>query len=263
MLRLAVFCSTAVVTQAATILSESFESLVLQPFQSASTLGDGDGTDWTSSLPPGWAMTFSGPVGDPVEFRGWRVIDVDSWIATQFNQDRNTWTAGGVGSRGQVLVADPDAYDDETNVDTALYNTSITTPPIDLSLLFPNSVSIAFDSFWRTEPTQIGTLDVSFDGGVTYTTLLEYDGNVMVDEFIDARPVFNLNNPDSGTLLFRFSLNEASNDWWWAIDDVEISAERKPTTPVPDGAVSLAAPFALLCGLQFLRNRRVDRSSGI
>ena len=215
-------------TFAATLVSENFEGLALEAFQSPTESG-GDGTDWTASLPTGWAMSYSGPVGDPIEFQGWRVLDVDSWIATEGNQDRNLWSRASIGGRDSVLVADADAYDDGTEIDTGLFNTYITTPAIDLTGIVPNSAVIEFDSFWRNEVTQIGTLDVSFDGGMTYANLLTYDSSLLPDgQVIDERPNFALSNPGSGTLQFRFGLSEASNDWWWAIDDVLITADLVP-----------------------------------
>ncbi len=236
--------------QAAVLVSENFESLALQPFQSP-TEGGGDGTDWTPSLPAGWNMVFSGPVGDPVEWQGWRAVDVDSWIATEGNQERATWSRALIGGHDTALVADPDAYDDGTEVDTGLFNTWITTPVINLGVIAANSVTIEFDSFWRNEVTQIGTLEVSFDGGGNYVTLLTYDPNFFGDgQVIDERPLLNVNNPGgSGDLVFRFGLTNASNDWWWAIDDVVISG-----TVIPEPGSCILAGTALLAGLS--RRRR-------
>ncbi|MBL9127510.1 MAG: hypothetical protein JNL97_07685, partial [Verrucomicrobiales bacterium] len=146
------------------LLNTDFEGLSLKAFVSTTEVGKGDGTDWTDALPGGWSMKYDGPVGDPVEFRGWRVMDVDSWIATEGNQDRGTWTRGGVGSRGSVLVADGDAYDDGTNIDTAQYDTFATTPAVSLDGIAPGSVTLSLDSFWRNETTQMGRVQVSFDG---------------------------------------------------------------------------------------------------
>jgi len=237
---------------AAVLVSENFESLSLQPFQSASETG-GDGTDWTPALPAGWNMTFSGPPGDPVEFQGWRAMDVDSWIATEGNQERATWSRALIGAHDTVLVADPDAYDDITNVDTGLFNTWITTPAVDLSTVVASSVTIAFDSFWRNEVTQVGTLEVSFNGGGSYSTLLTYDPNLFADgQVVDERPLLNVGNPASGQMIFRFGLTNASNDWWWAIDDVVISG-----TVIPEPATGALA--ALLCSAGLARRRRSPR----
>jgi hypothetical protein len=220
-------------------LTENFQNVgALKPYQSPSE-SNGDGTDWTDQLPANWAGSFPSPEGNPIEFRGWRVHDVDSWIATEGNQDRNVWTRGGVGSHGQVLVADPDAYDDGTDIDTGNFDAFVTTPPINLATVTPNSVSIAFDSFWKNEVTQIGTLEVSFDGGTTYANILKYDSALLGnDEIIDKREQISVNNPAAGNLVFRFGLVDGSNDWWWAIDNVSI-----------DGTLVPEPSSALLCGI--------------
>lgn len=235
------FSGTAVSLLGDVLISENFEGLTMSPFQSPTETG-GDGTDWTSGLPAGWSMSFSGPVGNPVEFQGWHVMDVDSWIATEGNQERATWSRGGVGTRNSALVADPDAYDDGTNIDDAQFNTWVTTPSLDLGLLVPGSARIAFDSFWRNEVTQIGKLDVSYDGGGTYQTILTYDSNALADGLvIDERIDLAVDNPATGSLIFRFGLTDGSNDWWWAVDNVAVSASviPEPTTTAL-GALGLA-----------------------
>lgn len=163
------------------LVSTDFEGLALKPFVSATEAGKGDGTDWTDALPSGWSVRYSGPVGDPVEFRGWRVMDVDSWIATEGNQNRANWTRGGVGAHGSVLVADGDAYDDGTDIDTGKFNTYAETQAVSLEGLAPGSVSISFDSFWRNEATQMGRVGISFDGGNTFETLKTYDSAALAD----------------------------------------------------------------------------------
>ncbi len=239
--------SAAAPARAAVLVSENFESLTLQPFQSGTESG-GDGTDWTPTLPAGWNMIFTGPVGDPIEWQGWRAVDVDSWIATEGDQGRSAWSRALIGQRDTALVADPDAYDDGTNIDTGLFNTSITTPVINLSTIVANSISIEFDSFWQNEETQMGLLDVSFDGGSNYTNLLTYDSAVLApDQVIDERPLINVNNPGSGSLVFRFSMTNGSNDWWWAIDDVVINGT---VVPEPGGPSLTAAAAILVCSVR-------------
>lgn len=233
------------------LFSTDFEGLTLEAFSSPTETGKGDGTDWTSSLPAGWSMSYSGPLGNPVEFQGWRVMDVDSWIATEGNQDRATWTRGGVGSRGSVLVADGDAYDDGTNIDTGLYNTFALTPAVDLAGIVPGSVRIALDSFWRNEVTQKGRVEVSYDGGNTFETLKFYDSAALGDGVVvDERLDLAVNNPGSGTMVFRLSYTEASNDWWWAVDNVAVTGSVVPEpSTIALGALGVAA-------LAWVRRRR-------
>ena len=232
-LTLALMIGASAAATADTLVSTGFEGLTLNPFSSATELGKGDGTDWTDALPAGWSMRYDGPIGNPVEFRGWRVMDVDSWIATEGNQDRATWTRGGVGARGSVLVEDGDAYDDGTNIDTALFNTYAQTPSVSLDGVLPGSVGISFDSFWRNEATQMGRLQVSYDGGASFETIKTYDSALLPDgQVIDEHVEMTVNNPGTGTMVFQFAYTDASNDWWWAIDNVEVTAVAVPEPSV-------------------------------
>jgi MYXO-CTERM domain-containing protein len=233
---------------AAVLLQENFDGLALGPFVSPTETG-GDGTDWTSTAPAGWVRDNSTtPVGNPVEFLGWNFMAKDAWIATEGNQARDQFALGS----GTVMVTDPDAYDDGTNIDTGLFNAFISIAPVSLLGIQANSVTLEFDSSFRAEATQIAMVEVSYNGGANYTNLMTLDGTLLeAVEFqhINERRSFNLSNPGSGSMLVRFSMTQGSNDWWWAVDNVSISG-----TPVPEptgAALSLAA----LTGLAFRRRR--------
>jgi hypothetical protein len=150
------------------------------------------------------------------------------------------------------LLVDPDAYDDGTNVDTGLFDATITTPPINLSTIVPGTVAIAFDSFFRNEDTSDLLLDVSFNGGASYTNLLTYDSATLADGArFDERLSFPVSNPASGSLVFRFSLQDGSNDWWWALDDVEITGQ-----PIPEPTTIGLAGVVVATLLSISRRRR-------
>lgn len=227
-------------SRAATLLFENFESLPLNPYISGTESG-GDGTDWTNIPPAGWVRDQgTTPVGNPVEFYGWTFHDRNSWTNTEGDQDRSQWIEGS----GTVMVADPDAYDDGTNVDDMLYNVSILTPVIPLAGVVPGTVRIAFDSTFKAEPTEIATLDVTFDG-TTFTNLLTYDGNTLpLDNLFNDPISLPVSNPASGNMRFRFSMNNASNDWWWAVDNVNITGTL---VPEPSSTLLLLLPLAGLC----------------
>lgn len=233
---------------AGTFLTETFEGLALGAYVSPTESG-GSGADWTAAGPSGWVRDNSTtPVGSPEEFYGWNFHNKDSWIATEGDQDRSLFTLGS----GIVLLADPDAYDDGTDIDTALFNAYITTPVFSLAGVGADSVNISFDSSFRAEPTQIGLLDVSFDGGATFSNLLTLDGNTIPDEErINEHLSFDVSNPDSGDLVFRFGLVEGSNDWWWAVDNVSITGDTG-AIPEPSSVLLLALGGATV----FLRRRR-------
>ncbi len=52
---------------------------------------------------------------------------------------------------------------------------------------------------------------------------------------------FPLNNPAGAAIaVLRFRLSDAGNDWWWAIDNIEVRIERDPPGPAV-GAVVVAS----------------------
>lgn len=238
-----VLALTGAQVRAAILFAEDFESLLLGPYVSP-TESNGDGTDWTDVSPTGWVRDQgSTPVGSPVEFYGWTFHDRQSWTNTEGDQLRSAWVEG----VGTVMVADPDAYDDGTNVDESLYNVNIRTPAISLAGVTANSVNVAFDSSFRAEAPEIATLDVTFDG-TNFTNLLTYDGNTLPDGDLFNAPIsIAVNNPGSGTMQFRFGMNNASNDWWWAVDNIVVTS----TVPEPSVALLLLGSLAGVCQRRF------------
>lgn len=188
---------------------------------------EGEGTDWSDQVPFGWAKENPAPhpEGGQPEFDGWIPMDKNWWINQQGNQERTDFELG----QGVVAVADPDAYDDfdiDIDVDGGLFHALFTTPEIDLTGVAAGSAVLNFDSSFRAEPTQIAVAEVSFDGGATWEEILRYDGAVETDRAHTNEALsFPLNNPAGGTMLARWSLLQASNDWWWAIDNVVVTAD--------------------------------------
>ena len=206
-----------------TLLSENFEGLTLKD-ASSPTEAAGVGV-WTDQAPAGWTRDNSTtPIGNPVEFQGWTFMNKDYWISTAGDQERSKFTTGS----GVVAVADPDEYDDGTNIDEGNFDVFLVTPPISLAGIAPNTVNVQFDSNFRVEVTQIGKLDVSFDG-VNFTDLKVYDSNLLADgETINELVSVNANNPTGGSMWLRWGLVDGSNDWWWAVDNISVTARQVP-----------------------------------
>ncbi len=240
-LSLLLLAGTVSRSRAAVLFSENFESRVLGPYTSPSE-GGGDGTDWTNVAPAGWVRDQgSTPLGGPIEFYGFTFHDKNSWIATEQDQNRSSWTGG----QGVVMVADPDAYDDgEADIGGGLFNVTITTPAISLLNVSANSVILSFDSTFRVEGNQTAAVDVSFNGGA-YTNLLTYNSALLTNgDTINALNSLPVNNGTSGTMQFRFSLTNAENNWWFAVDNIVVTG-----TVVPEPSAGLLAllPAGGLC----------------
>ena len=203
------------------VFSEDFDSLELGPFVSDSESG-GDGTDWTAAGPEGWSMTQAddhGPTAggdDVVEFDGWTFLDPVSWNATA-GQDRGQFAKG----TGVVAVGDSDEYDDKAD---AKFNASLSTPAISIVGYDPGSLILKYDSSWRQEPQQ-GKVLVSYDGGEPVTLLeLTPDTPTGYNDTVTLR----LNNPEGAQTVTVSWDHQGHNNWWWAIDNIEITGELQP-----------------------------------
>jgi hypothetical protein len=235
--------------RAAQLFAENFEGLALRPFVSG-TESDGDGTDWTDAAPAGWSRNNGTTPGfGPREFFGFTFMDWSSWIATEMNQERVMFTRG----VGAVMVADGDAYCDIAELPADSFNVLMTTPPIPLTNVRPGTAVLHFDSSFRPRDRMTATVEVSFDAGSDFDTLLTMtsantvggdDSLGRVDEGIS----LPLNNPAGVTdMLIRFGLRNADNDWWWAIDNIDVQGEAVPE-PSSAGVILLGMAGLVMSG---------------
>lgn len=210
-----------------TIFREDWESAAdrLQPFESTSESG-GDGTDWTPVLPDGWTMQTTTPSGGPVEFHGWTLLDVNSWVKTAGDQGRSEFLRG----NGVVVVADPDEYDDLNSASTPLkFNATLNSPTIDISGADADSLRLAFDSSWMPEGSQEVRITVSYDGGPAQEVMRWTSGRgdqTYHDVALNEHVVLDLDNPEGATsMTLSFSMPQAGNNWFWAIDNIEVQKQ--------------------------------------
>ncbi|MEI8213159.1 MAG: Ig-like domain-containing protein, partial [Planctomycetota bacterium] len=223
---------SATQTPGGIVLEQNFDFKPLKPFI---TFGGGDGTDWTEAPPVGWTQDNTPlPTGGATEYRGWTILDKNSWINSQGGQSRDLFTLG----KGSVAVGDPDAFDDVKPVGGP-FKGYLVSKPINLDGVAADSVKLDFDSSFRPEFSQVGTLEVSFNGGTTWKKLLELNPTNTDNDApfpkkninehlttggktggnVDILPV---GNPSSGTMTFRW-YTEGGNTWWWALDNIVVS----------------------------------------
>ena len=235
---------------------EDFEFVELGPNLEEDRLPEnlrGDLTSvWTEEPPEGWEIDDSGVPGSGdeandgvTEWAGWSFANKDWWTAVAGDQRRSEFDSG----EGNVLIADPDEWDDQPHLDSeenGWFQTTIDTPEISLEGV-EGEIEIEFDSGWRPEFDsnfrQSGRLVATFDDG-TEAELFEWrsaDGNV-TEEFLggsdelantfangdkinDEDLTFSVEVPDgAASVSFQFEMFDAGNDWWWAIDNVRVLA---------------------------------------
>lgn len=204
-----------------TLFEEDWESAPLEPFVNED---GGDGTDWSATLPAGWTTVNETPPGGIDEFFGWTLLDFNAWVATAGDQQRSQYT----NAIGTIVVADPDEYDDgATDIDPDLFAAELISPAIDLSQNASSEVTISFDSSWRYEDLQEAIFSVSFDGGAkeqVFRWASDQADPDFKDDATNERVSVTVATPDDATQMqLHFDMPVAGNDWWWAVDNIEVT----------------------------------------
>jgi hypothetical protein len=257
-----------------TIWSENFDAVPLGPSvnERQSTVGakvtaandDPDTSprpnSFTHAPPAGWTTdnvtNMAGtPALDPVsdnnvgsfDLEAWSFVDADFWTFVD-GQGRGDFTR----ADGKFAVADGDEWDDIGDPDgggsTYQLDVLMKTPVIDLQGN-TESLNLTFDSSWRREDGQFARITADFGNGPVEVLLWtstddanRHDDNT--NEFV----VVTTDIPAGATTVqYEFQYSGA-DDWWWAIDNVSVTAIPEPTSLV------LAALGAV--GLGFAGRRR-------
>ena len=252
-----------------TVWSEDFESVPLGPSVNERGLPGGHLTAvetapntnavpnaFTHTAPAGWSVDNSGGlpgIGDPnqgvQEWEGWSFTKPEFWLFVK-DSNRSQFTKG----TGLIAVADPDNWDalgDPEAIGT--YNTLLVPPAINITGVAPGQLRVAFDSSWRPEDTQTAILEVDYGNGWQEALRWESDENSpnYHGDNTNESVVLSLNNPSGATSArFRWAMANATDDWWWAIDNVSVSAVPEP------GLIGLCS-----IGLSLLAALRTPRRS--
>ncbi|MBN2313906.1 MAG: hypothetical protein JXM79_08240 [Sedimentisphaerales bacterium] len=236
------------------LFEEDFEGLTLGPNVDEGLAGD---AVWTDTPPEGWSVDESGipGIGDPntdgvTEWAGWAFADKDWWVETAGDQDRSLFTLGS----GIVAIADSDEWDDADRIDTPIaddpYDTWLSTPAIDITSAEAGTVQLKFDSSWRPEFDdnyhQTASITASFDGGDPFEVLL-WESDEASPNYkpyaTNETIIVDLGNPEgAASVVLTFGLFDAGNDWWWAIDNVQV-IKPAPIPEEPDPSLSIHYSF--------------------
>ena len=219
---------------------QNFDGLTLGP--SVDETDDFNPVAWTQTPPVGWTVDDSGVpyLNDPdlgvTEWEGWSFTDKNWWTTAADDQQRSQFTLG----QGNVAVADPDEWDDKGNPMNVLpfagyYNARMSTGAISLAGVSAGAAKLTFSSSWRAECCDEGpddannptaSIQASYDGGA-FVEVMRWESDesssFYKSDATNETVVVNLNNPaGAGNVKLKFGLLDAANDWWWAIDNVEV-----------------------------------------
>lgn len=157
------------------------------------------------------------------EWEEWGFADREWWADVAGNQRRAEFT----NASGVVAIADPDEWDDIGGPGGIYtFNSQLRSPAIDLTGVDPSSLSLTFASSWRPEDTQGASLQVFYDG--VATEVFQWSSDATDPNFKEDAPneMVNVSLPSAGaatTMQLGFNLFNATNDWWWAIDNISVS----------------------------------------
>jgi hypothetical protein len=170
-------------------------------------------TDFTGALPGSWTIVDGFRQG---ELYTWNAVNACARTNSNFN--------------GTFMIVDSDCTGGE-DMDEELL-----TPSIDCS--YYSDVTLKFSHYFKYYSggtSEIGDVDVRVDGGswqnVARYQGQDYSGQVQLDlsGIVDGQ----------SNVQIRWRYYNSNFDWFWGIDDVEISARELPHAPFAiDGAVS-------------------------
>jgi hypothetical protein len=244
------------------LYTEGWDSVVLGPnVEEGITTGSGGAKDmvWSATAPAGWSIDNSAmpqptpgneAASDGVrEWFGWTFAEPTWWTATAGNQGRSGFTAGiappDSGLPSIIAVADPDEWDDLTH-NAGSYKSILTSPQVNIASALPGTLVLTFDSSWQREAPQKAKVEVSFNAGAWQEVLLwTADGADRHEDAVNENVRLALNNPAGATQLqFRFTILDAGNNWWWAVDNISVTAN--PVARIEMTSFTLDAPTRVL-----------------
>ncbi len=251
------------------LFEENFDSLPLQDSIDEPNFGT---EVWTNEPPSGWSIDnsemFKGywdPEPPPEDFtlwpgrsewKGWAFATIE-WWPTVDDQRRSEFLK----ASGTVAIADPDEWDDSGSpvAQGGMFNSFLKTPEISLAGIPANTVLLKFDSAWRPEccdedplnrsNNQTASIDVSFDGGAP-VRILEWSSNTSDENYKDDNSTNDTilvpvpNPAGARTMTLNFGLSNAGNDWFWAIDNITVTAGVATLTSVSAGPTRVVFEIA-------------------
>lgn len=232
------------------VFTENFESLQskLGPADDEAAPQDPAIFDKTFSHtgPNGWSIDNSQmPTGGTTEWRGWSFANPEVWAGV-YGQDRANFLFG---TGGVIAVADSDSFDEPIGSGPGNFNSFLKTAPISVAGAAAGSLDISFDSSWRDEGTQTAVLTASYDGGAPIEIFRwESDSNSPNYKPAANPELFStsLQNPAGAqSVVLNFGYTDARNNWWWAIDNININNAGNSIYTQDFESVALGKPVDL------------------
>lgn len=176
----------------------------------------------------------AGHQGIAEQFTGWSTTPQDGWTATDNNNSGTPWTF----DNPYQEIPPPGGDKDFAYADSQLGspNTDLISPVVDLT--GQSAPEIGFDTEYKTfvsyPDAQSGEVDLSLDGGTTWTPVWHQQGSDNFDGRVDL-PIPQAANQKTVRVRFHFT-GTAHQGFWWMLDNVVIGT--RTCTPIPGGLVA-------------------------
>jgi N-acetylneuraminic acid mutarotase len=185
--------------------------------------------DSSTCTAPGYAYKYNGALE---QFTGWTgTTTQDGWTNVDNLGNGQVWAFDNPGGRtpppggdASFAIVDSDHYGPGNSQDTSLVS-----PVIDLSR--QTSPEIGFDTFYNEFPGQTADVDLSVDGGQTWSNVWEQT-TTSVTGHVDI-PIPQAAGQSNVKVRFHFT---GDFGWWWELDNVFIGTRK--CAPTPGGLVA-------------------------
>ena len=160
------------------------------------------------------------------EWKGFNVATTQFWENTDSGEGR-----GGVFPDSNIIaVADSDEFadgdgSDDSEEEQDEFNVFLRTPSIDVQGYDLSTLQLTLDSSYANEGDETATINVYSGGSLEGSVTVSDDGHTDADSLSYTAGDFGLDGNETSVVV-EFAYENADDDYWWAIDNVEVSAER-------------------------------------
>lgn len=181
------------------------------------------------------------------------------WTVTQTVDSCGGWESTATTRRPNLTGGTGYAADANSDWCGGGMDTTLLTPPIDLSGVSQAWLMFKSD-FYDFENQDHGYVDISTDGGTTWTNLLHYDRadyRGPRTEIINITPYVG-----SANIIIRFHYVAPGQDWWWQVDEVRIYPMLPSPTDVDTWIYAAAPDFYSASDPAFFGPQSVEQVGG-
>ncbi len=207
--------------------------------------------DATACIAPGYTAKYA---GGGTQFTGWpKAKAKGGWTVTSGpGGNGHTWEFGNdptgeeqvyngnpapPGSDGQYAIADSNRYK------TGTLDSTLTSPVVNLSGV--TNPQITFDTYYYGYRGQTGEVDLSLDGGQSWTSVWQETTSTVQGAV--SIPVPQAAGQADVQVRFHYT---GANAWWWSLDNISIGTQACAPQPggLVDGTVTAASDGKALNG---------------